>query len=273
MLVAHFVAPVRWVENWLADLRIVQYSPLIQATQSEVVLITFTDETLDKLPYRHPIDRAFLSEVLHHIDESQPKVMGVTLELDRPTEPYKDEELKRTLLNLQSRIFFVWKNQPEAQNNGWALAGNDAGSGNRTPHAPKPLSPAQASFMDNLIPPSLRAHIGLHTGPFDDVVREVVEEPSVSGHSMVYALTGQPAPVHQWLPWYRQLRGSVEPPFTRYPAHLVFEAPLGWLTGKIVLIGTDLPQADRYPTPLSAGLAKRPTAPWWKFWPRPPRHG
>ena len=61
---------VRVAENWSRDLRVATLTP--PAPQSErIAVVTITEETLATFPYRSPLDRGFVSELLRSLEPEQ----------------------------------------------------------------------------------------------------------------------------------------------------------------------------------------------------------
>ncbi len=68
------------------------------APQDPDILVVAIDEaTLQGLTYRSPVDRKFLSDLLQNIAAHGPKVIGMDILLDQPTEPAKDAALRQTM--------------------------------------------------------------------------------------------------------------------------------------------------------------------------------
>lgn len=59
-------------------------------TRGDIVLVMIEETTLTRFPYRSPIDRAFLAELIGGLAALGPKAIGLDLLIDQPTEPEKD---------------------------------------------------------------------------------------------------------------------------------------------------------------------------------------
>src|ERR1700722_17400689 len=70
----------------------------LQALDPDVIVIAITDDTLEQFPYRSPIDRAFLADLIDVLARHGAAAVGLDVVLDQPTEPAKDAELRRALL-------------------------------------------------------------------------------------------------------------------------------------------------------------------------------
>ena len=100
------LAVVRVAENWSQDLRVATLTPA-QPQSDQIVIVTITEDTLAGFPYRSPLDRRFLSELLRVLEEKGAKLIGVDVLLDQPSEASKDSELKETFHTLSVPIVVV----------------------------------------------------------------------------------------------------------------------------------------------------------------------
>jgi adenylate cyclase len=223
----------RPVENLVRDVLLSTISPFTDPGD-DIVIVSITEETLEKLPYRAPVDRGFLAELIEHIDRAGPRAIGIDILFDTPTETAKDARLTTVLETTQSPVVMA-----------------DAGVSDG-------LTEKQLSFLRAFAPSVKRGLAVLSRDPEDGVVRTFYpgrEEngiwipalsqalaaagglrPRAGGDALAYVRTAQ------WTPY----------PFPKYPAQSVKLLPAQWLSGKFVLIGTDLPAEDRHPTPFAA---------------------
>ena len=77
---------VSMAENWLADYRVATLSPS-QSQSADVVIVTITEDTVAQFPYRSPLDRRFVAQLLTRIDQAGARAIGVDVLFDGPTEP------------------------------------------------------------------------------------------------------------------------------------------------------------------------------------------
>ena len=63
----------------------------------DVVVLTLTEDTLAQFPYRSPVDRAFLAELIRTVDAAGARAIGFDVLFDQPTEPEKDAALAAAL--------------------------------------------------------------------------------------------------------------------------------------------------------------------------------
>lgn len=207
----------------------------------DVVVVAITEETLAGLPYRSPVDREFVAALIERISRAQPKGIAVDLLFDRPTEPDKDAVLRQTL----------------AAPRGHPLVAAYVAPGSI-------LTPAQSAFLETYLPPAARGLALLVADPDDGVVRQVL--PSAGGvPSLAYALTGRTPPEAGAGAEAAPVPLAIQVPpdlaqrrFAVYPAQIAAALPDAWFQGKYVLIGADLPDADRFASPLTALLGRGP---------------
>ena len=91
-------------EHKYSDWRTVLLSPKTASQDTRVLLIKITEEDLAQFTYRSPIDRSLLSGLLKTIDQYNPKVVGLDILFDQPTESEKDQALKTMLRSMQSPV-------------------------------------------------------------------------------------------------------------------------------------------------------------------------
>jgi len=80
-------------EEWVADLRIAHLTP-DEAVSEEIIILAITDDTLAALPYRSPVDRGFLAELIQILRARDVRAIGLDILFDQPTEPAKDAQLQ-----------------------------------------------------------------------------------------------------------------------------------------------------------------------------------
>jgi len=103
--------PVRDAEHWLADLRLIRLSPP-EPRHEEIVVLAISEETLEELPYRSPLDRGFLATVLEGLMDDGARAIGIDLLFDQPTDPDKDRRLVQTLATSPVPVVVAWVDRP-----------------------------------------------------------------------------------------------------------------------------------------------------------------
>ena len=216
-----------------------------------ISIVTLTEETLIQFPYRSPVDRGFLAELLGVLDEAGVKGVVFDILFDQSTEPEKDAALVAAMKAFDGPIVAAWGNE-------------EAG-----------LIKEQSDYLQ-----AFAEETGIHMGfanvvtDADGVVRqfvtrlEGVAQLSMSG-AMAEIVTGV-APMEEGVvDWVIPAEGGATV-FQELPAHRVTQfakvPPLAaklkeWLGGRIVFIGADLEQRDRHQTPMAVDILKERTIP------------
>ena len=197
----------------------------------DIVIVAITEDTLAQFQYRAPVDRQFLADLLTTLAEKSPRAIGIDLLFDQPTEPAKDEALKRAIASLKLPVLIAYA---DAEN---------------------VVSPEQKAYLDNFVPQEKRALVNLAEDQFD-VVRWVYPGKTTRDGRYVMGLSRALADAagvrtnSEQVPivWHGRLNES-DPTFRELPAHKVKILPGDWVKDKIVLIGTDITLVDRHRTP------------------------
>jgi len=199
----------------------------------EIVVIGMNEETLSSFPYRSPIDRAFIADLLVKLEEKGPRAIGLDVLLDQATEPEKDRLLAKTIREIKTPLFISYSNTPGI------------------------VTEDQLAYLNDFVPPNLRAGANLAVDPFDSAVRWIFPGENVPGMPLGFArkameAAGKPVPPPEQpeIAW-RTVSDLEKPPFPIYPAHAVAALPKAWFENKILLVGATLSITDKHRTPLA----------------------
>jgi len=224
---------IQLIENWIVDVRLAKMVPWV-GKDSDIVLVTITEETLERFAYRSPLDRAFLAGLLKTLDASEPKAIGIDILFDQATEPEKDALLKGTLSSMRTPTVVVVADQASL------------------------LTDRQVTFLTSYLDGVDVAFANLATHREDGTVRTIFPGKPFNGKwtpGLAEALAGKAGlgmpDISGTFSYLRTEEGS-SAPFPTFPAHVVSKLPPEWLKGKIVLVGFDLPMVDRHRTPFAA---------------------
>jgi adenylate cyclase len=231
-----FIAFINSAERFVADVRVAILQPA-EPQHPDIVIAAITEETLERFPYRSPIDRRFLADLVRELEAKGARAIGIDVLFDQPTEPAKDDLLRSSLAAARVPIVVSYTNSASVVNE------------------------RQRQFLDEFVPEQMRGASNIAQDPFDGTVRWIfpgLESPGsalgeVAGFPRALAakLGRLTAPTPIEIAWH----GRPAPegrPFATYPAHLVPALPDAWFKDKIVLIGADLSIADRHRTPFAA---------------------
>ena len=205
-----------------------------------IVIVTIDENTLATLPYRSPIDRAFLSKLIQKIDQAGAKAIGLDLLIDQPSETQKDQTFLTTLKNLKTPIVIGYATKAEG------------------------LTPKQIAFENAFLKTIPKGLVTLLRDNFDGTVRQTFSgrmingkwQPGLAAALAKVANKQSPLPTGR-ITYYnnnqnkKTKRKGLPFSFPSYPAHTVQFLPAQWFKDKIVLIGPALPAQDRHATPFT----------------------
>lgn len=217
------IPPLSSVESTASDQRIARLSSKT-TVDPDIMVVALDDATMEKLSFRQPIDRAFLAKLVNEISKGSPRVVGLDVILDQPTQTDWDNTLKYSISTAPIKI---------------VVATSAAGA---TP------------FLQNMIGDKSWGVATFRTDAADSVVRRLSlssqSKPSFT-QTILQNIDAAIPPDIQQIRW--SLQNSSAVPFVTLPAHLVASGAIDPLVmrGKIVLIGTTAEGADRHMTPLS----------------------
>jgi adenylate cyclase len=223
-------SPLASAERLLEAIAFRLFAPA-RPPSDRIAIIGISDETLLQLPYRSPIDRAFLARLLDELTAAAPAAIGLDILIDRPTEADKDEQLREAMRRARDRLVVI----------------------SVTPATPLP--PPQRRYLKEFTSGIRTGFANLARDRFDDMIRRHMPvDPDSGAQSFAAALAetaGVRAPQERFeIEWRPQPRQGT--PFPIYPAEAVRLLPKDWLRGRILLIGSLLPGADEHRTLASA---------------------
>ena len=227
-------------ERGLYDMR-AAVATLVNRTvpqDKRVLLVSFTPETQFNTRERSPLDRTTLANALTAIDRMAPRAIGIDILIDQPQ---PDDPLLVDALNAMKTPTYV----------GYATVR----------HNPEDMSPWQQEYLDQFLSritnPAVRKASLKVEADSDNVARRWPEQPRDLPPFLPVALSGRSSA--------SDYRGSIQfraPANDEYevfqnlpidlftdPAAAGFMAPQ--VTGRIVLVGGDLPDSDQFETPLT----------------------
>ena len=96
--------PVDDLERMIDDIAVSRHTPDAEPHPG-VAIVAIDDATIQKLPWRSPIDRRFLADLLEILDQGRPSVIGIDVTFFEPSfEPSHDERLAAVIANMQTPV-------------------------------------------------------------------------------------------------------------------------------------------------------------------------
>lgn len=224
------IAPFRALEYALDD-RLTALLGGSQPRHPRIVVIAADRDTLARLPYRLPVDRALLAKAIARIATAKPRAIGVALTFTDPTEPAKDARLRSVLRRAGGTLVV-------------AAPGTDA-----------PLSEAQRKFAREFTAGLVTGVATLGVEPADGAVRWIHPGETAGGAwwpgfaAQIVKQLGRQPPKYPIRLAYRGAAADGARPFLTVPLHAVADLPARWFTDKIVLFGLDAPPLDTHRVP------------------------
>ena len=217
------------------------------AQDPDIVFVAITEDTLQKFPYRSPVDRGFLRDLLTSLAARHPRAIGLDMLFDQPTEQSKDQALHNTLLKFPIPLGVSYTDDPLVVN------------------------AEQKAYVDAFLPQRLRVDATLATDQFGTERWIFPGKKDKNGHYMpgfargLAELAGVKSSNKQVpIVWHGKpglkIEGQEVGAFAEYPAHFAQFLPTSYFQNKIVLVGSDLSLTDRHRTPFdsAAGVAMMP---------------
>ena len=244
LLVALAVARFGWAlplardaERALYDMRVVLTAPLVEQDQ-RIVMVVYTDETLQRVEKRSPLDRRTLAQTLAALDGMGAKSIGIDIIIDQPQA--EDPLLIETMRRMKTPTYLAYASNA---------------------YNPEQMQVWQEEFLRTYLrqvasgpvrPASIRVRADQ-----DNVLRRWPDQPKTLPPFLPTALS----PIH---PEFRDYQRSVAwrlpastdyPVFSKLPIDLfvgeLAPAMQSQVEGRHVLIGGDIQDLDDYETPLT----------------------
>lgn len=231
------------------DVQVALIADRAPAEHDSIALVLIRESTLENLPYVSPIDRALLARLVKAVDALGARVIALDVLLDAPTEPAKDRELEVALAGAKAAVVLggidervkLTPRRRAWQRDFLARTGRPAGYFN-----------LRYDSQESSGNPIIRIRAGAAPGSsFQLSFAEAIAR----------AAGSSPAGSSQRIAWLGAPRGGGET-FLKIDADALLataDDPAGvlalafrrQLAGKVVVIGADLPDRDRHPTPLT----------------------
>ncbi len=244
LFLPNFLPVSATVEEWSRDVRVAA-ATRPEPQNEDIVFIALTDETLDlpQFPYRLPVDRSFMAELVRTLEAKGVRAIGIDVLFDRWTEPEKDADFIAALRETQIPVLPIWGDE------------NIGVVGRRLEILEEVVGDGPSGF-GLLLHDRSDGTVRNHRPVWDPEGRIRYSLPAAIAEAV--GVTNIPTETHP-IAW-RGTPPDGAPPFRQYPAETVQYLPADWLEGKIALIGVDLVDIDRHRTPtgIIAGSGRIP---------------
>lgn len=232
--------PLTNADNFIKDIEFA-FAAHDQPSDDRVRVVAIDEDTLHHLPYRSPIDRGMLAELLTRLDESHPRVIGIDILFDQPTEPAKDAALERVIRNMKTPLVIAYTEEPDN------------------------VTPKQLQFLRSFVPEKDRATPDLPKDSYG-IVRTI--HPGMKVADGRYLLSFERALAERFgvktadktetIVWRKPPKGQRYDYFetgawtvNQYaPAMMKVVGP-ALFANTIILVGSDMTLVDRHRTPLA----------------------
>jgi len=232
------------VEHWTADWRSALFSDQRASQHPDIAVITISEETLAGYPYRSPIDRGLLAELVTFADKSGAKAIGLDIIFDQPTEVMKDQGLHDALENAGRKIVLgaldervnLNQRQRNHQTEFLVLPENAIGYLNTRRDADGVIRYTAPPAPNGKYPLSFAARMAEAAG-----IKNVKSPDRISWLK----------PPKDGSDIFLKIPGQVITKFANKPDLPLAKNIEAKLQGKLVLIGADFESEDRHTTPLT----------------------
>jgi len=231
-LSVRYLSFIAHIETQTEDLRLAGFSPKSKQ-DSRIVIAAINEDTLSHFPYRSPVDRAFLANLLKSLDEKGAKAIYLDVLLDQPTELEKDDLLKETLRSLKTPLIVGYTSSKDI------------------------LNDEQSAYMNDFVPVDQRAVVNLATDPVDGTVRWIN---TGGGNTLTVPFKIAQSVGTPWINGsrdprltlqFRRSEHAQDKAFASYPAHAISVIPGEWIQNKIVMVGEIVTLTDKHRTPFA----------------------
>ncbi|MSO77880.1 MAG: adenylate/guanylate cyclase domain-containing protein [Alphaproteobacteria bacterium] len=220
-------------ENWAADWLTVLFEPFAPQ-HPDNLLLAITENTLARFPFRSPVDRAFLADIIQTLTARQVKAIGLDILFDQPTVPEADAAFQAAVKAAPMPVIVGWTD--------------------RATH----LTERQYQFQQDYLAGIRAGFVNMLKDGGDGTVRNAFPgrdeatgwRPSFAGQ-IAQGVGGTP-PAEAFTIAYRMGPDLATPPFRVFPIEALAALPAAWFQGKVVVIGADLPFDDRHRTPFAS---------------------
>jgi len=237
--VDHFL-PLINADNFIKDWEFA-FAAHDQPSDDRVRIVGIDEDTLHHLPYRSPIDRGMLAELLTRLDASHPRAIGIDILFDQPTEAVKDAALERVIRSMKTPLVIAYTEESENVTSKQLqyLRAFVPEKDRATPDLPK-----DSYGIVRTIHPGMNVADGRYLLSFE---RALAEKFGVKTSDKTETIVWRKPPKGQRYDYFETGAWTVN----QYPPALFKLVGPAQFKDKIVLVGSDMTLVDRHRTPLA----------------------
>jgi class 3 adenylate cyclase/CHASE2 domain-containing sensor protein len=222
------ISVLRQASAWLDDFGLAYLAPA-RPQSRDVIILAIDEATLAELEFRSPINRRYLAEAVGELSRRGVRALGIDVIFDQPTSDDRalldalDAFPAPVVVAYAGAVGMLTPRQREFESK--FLAGRSLGSASvyMTDGVVRELFPRDPGAADG--PPSF---------------------PVALAESLGVAVPQRPQRI-----LFRATAEDGLAPIRQFPLQSIRALPADWFEGVVVLIGADLPNDDRYRTPLA----------------------
>ncbi|HEY7672741.1 MAG TPA: adenylate/guanylate cyclase domain-containing protein [Gammaproteobacteria bacterium] len=229
-LAATQITALRQSSAWLDDVGLAYLSPP-RPQFRDIVILAIDEATLAELAFRSPIDRHYLAAIVDELARRDVRALGIDVIFDQATHEADDRALLAALDAFPAPVVL-------------AYGGADSG-----------LTLRQRVFQETYLRGRKVGSIAVYMT--DGIVRELYPHDPGEGQTLpsfpvaLAETLGIEVPASPQRIYFHRGGANDTPAIRKFPIHRLAALPAQWFENAIVLIGADLPNDDRFRTPLS----------------------
>jgi len=235
-----YVSFITQADRFVRDVEVSEFRPP-EPQSADITIVAITEDTLKQFPYRSPVNRQFLADLLHKLEKSKPRAIGLDVLCDQATEPDGDAALEDAIAHISVPLVVSYVSDQEI------------------------VDEAQRKFLNDCVPPANRVMANIATDKFDRTARWIYPGETLADGSYVPGFArgilekiGIETPAEQTEIAWRGMAPGKES-FPEFGAHAALKLPDALASrlfkDKIILVGADLSLTDRHRTPFASTRA------------------
>jgi class 3 adenylate cyclase/CHASE2 domain-containing sensor protein len=238
MFAVEYISFLTSADRFVRDWEVAFQSPP-EDQDPNILILAVNEQTMQNFPYRSPLDRRFLAELLKAVDGKHPRAIVVDYLFDQKTEDVKDKELYDTLRAMKTPTVVSYF------------------------EADTTVSADQIKYLNWFVPAKMRARANMGTDQTDTVRWISPGGRTRSGYMMsvqrrIAQILGVETP-NELVPLVWRAGKERAPIFSELTAcapGMTTCLPVGFLpptmfAGRVVLIGSNLSLVDQHRTPFA----------------------